>query len=49
MRDGFVKAAAASPALKVADPAFNSSMMIGMMRQAAESGVSILVFPELSV
>ena len=42
MRDGFVKAAAASPALKVADPAFNSSMMIGMMRQAAESGVSIL-------
>ena len=49
MRDGFVKAAAAAPHLKVADPAFNCTEMISLIEKAYEEGVSIIVFPELSI
>ena len=49
MRDGFVKVAAASPDLKVADPAYNAGEIVAIIRKAEALGVKILVFPELSV
>ena len=49
MRDGFVRVAAATPDVKVADVTFNTDKIIEGMRDAAEKGVKILVFPELAV
>ena len=46
---GFLRVAAASPVLRVADCAFNAERILGLMRQAATDGVSVLVFPELSL
>ena len=46
---GFVRVAAASPVVKVADVGFNTERIAAMMRQAAEQEVSLLVFPELCV
>ncbi len=49
MTDGFVKVAAASPDLKVADPLYNAGEIVDIIRKADDAGVKILVFPELSV
>lgn len=49
MKFGFVKVAAASPELRVADPAFNAKKIIEIVREQAAAGVEILVFPELSL
>lgn len=49
MKYGFVKAAAASPELRVADPAFNAQKIIATIKEQAKTGVEILVFPELSL
>ncbi len=49
MRDGFVKVAAASPELRVADPAYNAGEIVDLIRKAEGLGVKILVFPELAV
>lgn len=49
MKHGFVKAAAASPELRVADPAFNAQKIIATIKEQAKAGVEILVFPELSL
>ena len=49
MRDGFVKVAAASPDLRVADPAYNAGRIVELIRKAEEEGVKVLVFPELAV
>ena len=49
MKHGFVKVAAASPELKVADPAFNAQKIISVIKEQAKAGVEILVFPELSL
>ncbi|MGN1047529.1 MAG: NAD(+) synthase [Eubacteriales bacterium] len=49
MKDGFVKVAAASPAINVADPASNADKIIKTAVRAARDGVKIIVFPELSV
>ena len=49
MNDGFVKVAAASPELKVADPAFNAGMIKDMILRAEKEHVKVLVFPELSI
>lgn len=46
---GFVRVAAASPAVKVADVDYNVSQIISFMEQAEEAGVSLLALPELSV
>ena len=46
---GFLRVAAASPILRVADCAFNVEHILGLMRQAEGEGVSVLVFPELSL
>ena len=49
MKHSFVKVAAASPELKVADPAFNAQKIIEIIKAQAEKGTEILVFPELSL
>ena len=49
MKHGFVKAAAASPELRVADPSFNAQKIIATIKEQAKAGVEILVFPELSL
>jgi NAD+ synthase (glutamine-hydrolysing) len=46
---GFLRVAAASPVLRVADCAFNAERILALMRQAEADGVAILVFPELSL
>ena len=49
MKHGFIKVAAASPVIKVADADYNAGKIIDCIRDAAEKGVKILVFPELSL
>ena len=49
MKDGFVKAAAASPVIKVADAEYNAQQVIKCMAAAREKGVKLLVFPELTL
>ena len=46
---GYIKIAAVVPEVKVADCGFNTERIIEMMQQAAERGVRIAVFPELSI
>ena len=47
MKDGFIKVAAASPRLKVADCRYNLSEVLRLVRHADELGVRLLVLPEL--
>ncbi len=49
MKDGFVKVAAASPVIKVADCDHNAERVIECIRKANEQGVKVLVFPELTL
>ena len=46
---GFVRTAAATPVVHVADPAANGDEHERLIRQAAEAEVDLLVFPELSL
>ena len=47
MRDGFVKVAAGTPKIRVADCGYNAAQVAALMRQAAEQGVRVLALPEL--
>ena len=47
MRDGFIKAAAATPQVRVADCEFNSGSILALIRQAEAEGVKLLALPEL--
>lgn len=47
MRHGFVKAAAVTPDIKVADCIYNAAQICAKMREAALDGAKIIVFPEL--
>ncbi len=49
MKYGFLRAAAVSPDLKVADPAYNAARMCEAIEEEAARGVELLVFPELSL
>ncbi len=49
MKHGFIKVSAATPALRVADPAYNAGEIIALARQAADEGSALCVFPELSL
>ena len=49
MRNGFIRAAALLPRVKVADPGYNKERICELIRQAAEQGVKIMVFPELCI
>lgn len=49
MKHGFVKVAASSPEIKVADCSFNAAGIIAKMEDAYGEGVRLIVFPELSI
>ena len=49
MRFGFVKVAAATPSLRVADVAYNAEKIAEAIGEADKAGVQLLVFPELSL
>ena len=49
MKNGFVKVAAATPDIRVADVEFNTQNIINAMEEAQKNGAKILVFPELCV
>ncbi|QTC90979.1 NAD(+) synthase [Brevundimonas goettingensis] len=46
---GFVRVAAATPVVHIADPKSNADEHIALIRQAADQGVDLIVFPELSL
>jgi NAD+ synthase (glutamine-hydrolysing) len=46
---GFVRVAAAVPALRVADCAYNVECLLGLLARAEDEGVAVLVFPELAL
>ena len=48
MKDGFIRVAAATPAIRVADPAYNAEQIIRMTGEAP-ADTALLVFPELCV
>lgn len=47
MRDGFIRVAAATPDIKVADPVHNAGEVWKMIEEGSEKGAKIMVFPEL--
>ena len=47
--NGFIRAAAASPALRVADCTYNADQIIGVMREYAEKNVQLLCLPEFAL
>ena len=49
MRQGFVKVAAATPVLRVADCPYNRDEIIRLIREMAARGAKVMVFPELCV
>ncbi|MBU1346771.1 MAG: NAD(+) synthase [Alphaproteobacteria bacterium] len=46
---GFVRVAAATPVVHIADPKANADEHIALIRQAGAQGVDLMVFPELSL
>jgi NAD+ synthase (glutamine-hydrolysing) len=46
---GFLRIAAGIPTLKVADIDFNAAKIIEMINRAADAGVQVLTFPEMSL
>ena len=49
VRDGFVRVAALTPKVSVADPKQNKVEICGLIRTAAAAGVKVMVFPELCI
>lgn len=49
MKDGFVKAAAATPDIRVADVAYNTENICKMIDETVANGAKVIVFPELCV
>lgn len=49
MKDGFVKVAAVTPKIKVADVKYNTSEIIRLMKEADDNGAKVIVFPELCI
>ena len=49
MYEGFVRVAACSPEIRVADTAFNASGIIGAVRLAQERAVQLLALPEMAL
>jgi NAD+ synthase (glutamine-hydrolysing) len=46
---GFLRAAAAVPTLRVADPAYNADRTLGLLERAAGEGAELVVFPEMGL
>jgi NAD+ synthase (glutamine-hydrolysing) len=48
-RHNFARVAIGIPPVRVADPAFNVTQVVTLMRQAAERKALLVVFPELGL
>ena len=44
MKDGFIKVAAATPKIKVADPVYNTDEIIKIIKETSKNEASVLVF-----
>lgn len=49
MKDGFLKVCAATPSIAVADCQKNGEVILQQIREAANNGVKVIVFPELCI
>ncbi len=49
MQDGFIKVATATPDIRVADCSYNAQSILSIIKNAAQQGVHLLVFPELCI
>ena len=49
MLDGFLKVAAVTPKIKVADPVFNAGAIVDMVLEAGARGAKVIVLPELCI
>ncbi len=49
MKDGFVRCAAVTPDIRVADTEYNTTNIIEEIKNAANDGIKLAVFPELCV
>ena len=49
MKNGFVKVAAVTPKIKVADTCHNGEAIRRQMRETAQAGAKVVVFPELCI
>ena len=49
MKDGFIKVAAGTPEVQVADCEFNADKIIEMAKEMEEQGAKVMVFPELCI
>ncbi|SFG52456.1 NAD+ synthase (glutamine-hydrolysing) [Lachnospiraceae bacterium C7] len=49
MRNGFVKVAAVTPKIKVADTKYNGQLIRDLMEETTENGAKVIAFPELCI
>ena len=49
MKDGYIKVAAITPKVKVADVNYNVSEICKLIDEASAKGAKLIVFPELSI
>lgn len=49
MKDGFIKVAAATPEIKVANCKYNAQQIISNLNSASKAGIHLIVFPELCI
>ena len=49
MKDGFIKVAAGTPDVRVADCEYNATEIIRMVHEMEEQGAKVMVFPELCI
>ncbi len=49
MEHGFLRTAAATPVIKVADTEYNADSIISLIEEAGADGVKLMVFPELCI
>lgn len=49
MKDGFLKCAAATTDIKVADTEYNAQRIISAIKDAQRNGIKLIVFPELCI
>ena len=49
MKNGFLRVAACTPNVRVADPGKNAADILTSLQEACKEKVSVLIFPELSL
>ena len=49
MKHGFIKVAAMTPKIRVADPVYNAAEISKGIKEASAKGAKIIVFPELCI